>query len=163
MLAMFLDEQIKRFEARSILRHCMSSLEEVGRTCPIVLLDGKTMSPLHQQLKHTMRPYVRHRLQGTWSDREKTTLQLTSSTDVYQVTMKQPSHPIAQQQLDHFTSIVPAEQLAAQAVALPTIRTEREPTILPAQQVDGSNQHRCAEVDHPDVRIPVQERHVATD
>ncbi|MEC7484043.1 MAG: hypothetical protein VX998_04560, partial [Candidatus Thermoplasmatota archaeon] len=155
MLAMFLDEQIKRFEARSILRHCMASLEEVGRTCPIVLLDGKTMSPLHQQLKHTMRPYVRHRLQGTWSDREKTTLQLTSSTGVYQVTMKQPSHPIAQQQLNHFTSIVPAEQLAAQAVALPTIRTEREPTILPAQQVDGSNQHRCAEVDHPDVRIPV--------
>ena len=45
MLAMFLDEQIKRFEARSILRHCMASLEEVGRNCPIVLLDGKTMSP----------------------------------------------------------------------------------------------------------------------
>ena len=53
-------------------------LEEVGRNCPIVLLDGKTMSPLHQQLKHTMRPYVRHRLQGTWGDREKTTLRLTS-------------------------------------------------------------------------------------
>ena len=50
--------------------------------------------------------------------------------------MKQPSHPIAQQQLNHFTSIVPAEQLAAQAVALPTNQTEREPTILPAQQVD---------------------------
>ena len=42
MLAMFLDEQIKRFEARSILRHCMASLEEVGRNCPIVLLDGNT-------------------------------------------------------------------------------------------------------------------------
>ena len=138
MLAMFLDEQIKRFEARSILRHCMTSLEEVGRNCPIVLLDGKTMSPLHQQLKHTMRPYVRHRLQGTWGDREKTTLRLTSSTGVYQVTLKQPSHPIAQQQLNQFTSIVPAEQLAAQAVALPTNQTEREPTILPAQQVDDS-------------------------
>ena len=163
MLAMFLDEQIKRFEARSILRHCMASLEEVGRNCPIVLLDGKTMSPLHQQLKHTMRPYVRHRLKGTWSDREKTTLRLASSTGVYQVTMKQPKHPIAQRQLNHFTSIVPGEQLAAQAVALPTIRTEREPTILPVQQVDDSNRHRCAEVDQPDVHIPVQEQHVATD
>ena len=163
MLAMFLDEQIKRFEARSILRHCMTSLEEVGRNCPIVLLDGKTMSPLHQQLKHTMRPYVRHRLQGTWGDREKTTLRLTSSTGVYQVTLKQPSHPIAQQQLNQFTSIVPAEQLAAQAVALPTNQTEREPTILPAQQVDDSNQHRCAEVGRPGVHIPVQEQHVAMD
>ena len=157
MLAMFLDEQIKRFEARSILRHCMASLEEVGRNCPIVLLDGKTMSPLHQQLKHTMRPYVRHRLKGAWDDREKTTLRLSSSTGVYQVIMKQPSHPIAQQQLNHFTSSVPTEQLGAQAVALLTNQTEREPTILPAQQVDGSNQHRCAEVDHPGVHIPVQE------
>ena len=163
MLAMFLDEQIKRFEARSILRHCMTSLEEVGRNCPIVLLDGKTMSPLHQQLKHTMRPYVRHRLQGTWGDREKTTLRLTSSTGIYQVTLKQPSHPIAQQRLNQFTSIVPAEQLAAQAVALPTNQTEREPTILPAQQVDDSDQHRCAEVGRPGVHIPVQEQHVAMD
>jgi len=163
MLAMFLDEQIKRFEARSILRHCMTSLEEVGRNCPIVLLDGKTMSSLHQQLKHTMRPYVRHRLKGTWGDREKTTLRLTSPTGVYDVTMKQPSHAIAQQQLNHFTSSVPTEQLGAQAVALPTNQTEREPTILPAPQVDGSNQHRCAEVDHPSVHIPVQEQHVATD
>ena len=163
MLAMFLDEQIKRFEARSILRHCMASLEEVGRNCPIVLLDGKTMSPLHKQLKHTMRPYVRHRLKGTWSDREKTTLRLASSTGVYQVTMKQPKHPIAQRQLNHFTSIVPTEQLAAQAVALPPIRTEREPTILPAQQVDDSDQHRCAEVGRPGVHIPVQEQHVAMD
>ena len=163
MLAMFLDEQIKRFEARSILRHCMTSLEEVGRNCPIVLLDGKTMSPLHQQLKHTMRPYLRHRLQGTWGDREKTTLRLTSSTGVYQVTLKQPSHPIGQQQLNQFTSIVPAEQLAAQAVALPTNQTEREPTILPAQQVDDSDQHRCAEVGRPGVHIPVQEQHVAMD
>ena len=163
MLAMFLDEQIKRFEARSILRHCMASLEEVGRNCPIVLLDGKATSPLHQQLKQTMRPYIRHRLKGTWNDREKTTLRLTSSTGVYQMTMKEPSHPIAQQQLNHFTSIVPTERLAAQAVALPTNQTEREPTILPAQQVDGSNRHRCAEVDHPSVHIPVQEQHVATD
>ena len=163
MLAMFLDEQIKRFEARSILRHCMASLEEVGRNCPIVLLDGKTMSPLHQQLKHTMRPYVRHRLKGAWDDREKTTLRLSSSTGVYQVIMKQPSHPIAQQQLNHFTSSVPTEQLGAQAVALRTNQTEREPTILPAQQVDGSNQHRCAEVGHPGVHIPVQEQHVAMD
>ena len=163
MLAMFLDEQIKRFEARSILRHCMASLEEVGRNCPIVLLDGKTMSPLHQQLKHTMRPYVRHRLKGAWDDREKTTLRLSSSTGVYQVIMKQPSHPIAQQQLNHFTSSVPTEQLGAQAVALLTNQTEREPTILPAQQVDGSNQHRCAEVGHPGVHIPVQEQHVAMD
>ncbi len=163
MLAMFLDEQIKRFEARSILRHCMASLEEVGRNCPIVLLDGKTMSPLHQQLKHTMRPYVRHRLKGAWDDREKTTLRLSGSTGVYQVIMKQPSHPIAQQQLNHFTSSVPTEQLGAQAVALLTNQTEREPTILPAQQVECSNQHQCAELDHPGVHIPVQEQHAATD
>jgi len=163
MLAMFLDEQIKRFEARSILRHCMSSLEEVGRHCPIVLLDGKTTSPLHQQLKHTMRPYVRHRLKGTWGNREKTLLRLTSSTGVHQVSMKQPSHAMAQQQLNHFTSIDPTEQLAAQAIALPTIQTERGPTILHAQQVDDSNQHRCPEVGNPNAHIPVQEQRVATD
>ena len=163
MLAMFLDEQIKRFEARSILRHCMASLEEVGRNCPIVLLDGKTTSPLHQQLKHTIRPYVCHRLKGTWGDREKTTLRLTSPTGVYDVTMKQPSHALAQQQLNHFTSIDPTEQLAAQAVALPTIQTGREPTILNAQQADDNNQHRCVEVGDASVHIPVQEQHVATD
>lgn len=163
MLAMFLDEQIKRFEARSILRHCMASLEEVSRYCPIVLLDGKTMSPLHQQLKHTMRPYVRHRLRGTWGDRGKTTLRLASSTGVYDVAMKQPSHAIAQHQLNHFTSSDPTEQLAAQAIALPTIQTEQEPTILHAQQADDNNQHRCAELGDPDVHILVQERHVATD
>ena len=162
MLAMFLDEQIKRFEARSILRHCMASLEEVGRNCPIVLLDGKTMSPLHQQLKHTMRPYVRHRLKGAWDDREKTTLRLSSSTAFtsdHETTKPSDSST----QLNHFTSSVPTEQLAAQAVALLTNQTEREPTILPAQQVDGSNQHRCAEVGHPGVHIPVQEQHVAMD
>ena len=71
MLAMFLDEQIKRFEARSILRHCMDALEELSHTCPVVLLDGKTASPLHQQLKHTMRPYIAQRLRGVWADKKQ--------------------------------------------------------------------------------------------
>ena len=160
---MFLDEQIKRFEARSILRHCMASLEEVGQHCPILLLDGKTMSPLHQQLKHTMRPHLDQRIEGTWEDREKTTLRITSSTGTHRITMKQPGPAMNQQQLNTFTSSDPTGQLVAQAIALPTIQTEREPTILHAQQADDNNQHRCAELGDPDVHIPVQERHVATD
>ena len=163
MLAMFLDEQIKRFEARSILRHCMTSLEEVGRHCPIVLLDGKTMSPLHQQLKHTMRPYVHQLLKGTWDDSQKTTLRLAGSTGVYRVMMKQPNHALSQHQLNEFTSIDLGEQPPAQAVALPSNQMERESPILHEQRGDGNSQHRCVEVDEPCVHIPGQEQPVATD
>ena len=163
MLAMFLDEQVKRFEARSILRHCMASLEEVGRHCPIVLLDGKTFSPLHQQLKHTMRPYVNQRLQGTWDDLEKTTFRLTSSTGIHRVTMKPSNHAMSQQQLSEFTSIDPIEQLAAQAVVLPTNQTELESTMLHAQRVVDNIRHQRAQADDSFVHIPVQEQHDATD
>ena len=163
MLAMFLDEQIKRFEARSILRHCMASLEEVGRHCPIVLLDGKTTSPLHQQLKHTMRPYVHQRLKGTWDDREKTRFRLTSAEGVHQITMKQPNHAMTQQQLNEFTSSGPIEQLAAQAIVLPTNQTERESTKLHAQPDDDNTRHRRVQEGDSFVHIPVQEQRAATD
>ena len=59
MMAMFLDEQIKSFESRSIMRHCLACLENVSQHCTVVVLDGRTTSPLHKQLKHTMRPYLK--------------------------------------------------------------------------------------------------------
>ena len=163
MLAMFLDEQIKRFEARSILRHCMASLEEVGRRCPVLLLDGKTMSRLHQQLKHTMRPHLDQRIKGTWENREKTTLRITSSTGTHRVAMKQPGHAMDQQQLNTFTSSDPTGQLVAQAVALPTNQTEREPTISHAQRDDDNTRHRCGGEEVPCAHIPVLEQHAVTD
>ena len=70
IMAMFLDEQIKRFEARSILRHCLALLQDVATQCPVVVLDGQATSNIHQQLKHTMRPYLNHQLRATWENKK---------------------------------------------------------------------------------------------
>ena len=66
IMAMFLDEQIKRFEARSILRHCLALLQDVATRCPVIVLDGQATSNIHRQLKQTMRPYLNHQVRATW-------------------------------------------------------------------------------------------------
>ena len=49
----------------------MDALEELSRICPVVVLDGDIVSPLHQQLKHTMKPYIAQRLRGVWVDKKR--------------------------------------------------------------------------------------------
>ena len=70
IMAMFLDEQIKRFEARSILRHCLALLQDVATQCPVIVLDGQATSNIHRQLKQTMRPYLDHQVRATWEDKK---------------------------------------------------------------------------------------------
>ena len=77
--------------------------------------------------------------------------------------MKQPDHPMNQQQLNTFTSSDPTGQMVAQAVALPSIQTEREPTISNAQRDDGNTRHRCGEEEVPCAHIPVLKQHAVTD
>ena len=158
MLKMFLDEQIKRFESRSILRHCMDSLEKLSLRCPIVLLDGKSKSPLHQQLKHTMRPYLNQRLKGEWDGQRKTPLRFTNTAHDASILIERPKTPIEQHQLTDFTSIDPGEQTMVGGVHLQTNRTELKSTILHARPGGDNDQHQCAELDVPFVHIPEQER-----
>ena len=104
MLAMFLDEQIKRFESRSILRHCLASLQDLSQSCPVVVLDGKTTSPLHQQLKHTMRPYLSQRLKGQWENQKRRGLRFWNKDEQYVIDTK-PMMNQHQQRLNELTSI----------------------------------------------------------
>ena len=104
IMAMFLDEQIKRFEARSILRHCLASLQDVATQCSVIVLDGQTTSNIHRQLKQTMRPYLDHQLRATWKDKKHGKLKF-SSTDGYVIldmNSKQTDEGI--QRLQAFTS-----------------------------------------------------------
>ena len=105
MLAMFLDEQIKRFESRSILRHCLASLEDLARFCPVIILDGRTTTPLHQQLKHTMRPYLSQHFKGRWENRKQRRLRFTSNEQQYLVDIDSKKMQDAQQRLEAITSI----------------------------------------------------------
>lgn len=163
MLTMFLDDQIKRFESRSILRHCMASLEKLGHRCPIVLLDGKTKSPLHQQLKHTMRPYLNQRLKGHWDGQRKTALRFTNMTNADQILIERPKTTTEQHQLTDFTSIDSNEQTTVGGVHLQTNRTEPKSTILHVRPGGDNAQHQCVELDVPCVHIPEQERLGARD
>ena len=163
MLTMFLDEQIKRFESRSILRHCMDSLQKLGHRCPIVLLDGKTKSSLHQQLKHTMRPYLSQRLKGQWDGQRKTALRFTNTTNEEQILIERPKITTEQHQLTDFTSTDSSEQTTVGGVHLQTSRTEPKSTILHVQPGADNDQHRCVELDVPFAHIPEQERRVARD
>ena len=107
MLAMFLDDQIKRFEARSILRHCMDALEELSHICPVVVLDGETASPLHQQLKHTMKPYIAQRLRGVWVDRKRRQLRFLDEKNRLFIELHTSVARDQQQRSLEFTSIDP--------------------------------------------------------
>ena len=105
MLAMFLDEHIKRFESRSILRHCLEALEELSRTCPVVVLDGNATSPLHQQLKHTMRPQINHHLKAVWGNRRQTYLRFLDIENRCFTEIQSSPQAIEHHRLQEFTSI----------------------------------------------------------
>lgn len=104
MMAMFLDEQIKRFESRSILRHCLACLANVSKHCSVVILDGRTTSPLHNQLKHTMRPYLSQKLQGKWADRNRKRLHISNSQERYLIDLQPIDHQTIGQSLKRVTS-----------------------------------------------------------
>jgi len=109
IMAMFLDEQIKRFEARSILRHCLALLQDVATRCPVIVLDGQATSNIHHQLKQTMRPYLNHQVRATWEDKKHRKLKF-SSIDGH-VTLDMNSKPTDEgiQRLQAFTSTDPIE------------------------------------------------------
>ena len=109
IMAMFLDEQIKRFEARSILRHCLALLQDVATRCPVIVLDGQATSNIHRQLKQTMRPYLNHQVRATWEDKKHRKLKF-SSIDGH-VTLDMNSKPTDEgiQRLQAFTSTDPIE------------------------------------------------------
>lgn len=109
IMAMFLDEQIKRFEARSILRHCLALLQDVSVKCPVLILDGRTTSNLHRQLKQTMRPYLRHQLYATWENRKQTKLKFSSTSGQFILEMDSKQTDEGIRQLQAFTSIDPIE------------------------------------------------------
>jgi len=161
MLTMFLDEQIKRFESRSILRHCMNSLQKLGQRCPIVLLDGRAKSSLHQQLKHTMQPYLNQQLKGEWDDRRKTALRFTSTRNNDQLLIERLKATTNQHQLTDFTSTDLSERTRVGGVRLQTNRTELKPPILHVRPDVDNDQHQCDELDVPFVHIPEQEQHGA--
>ena len=81
IMAMFLDEQIKRFEARSILRHCLALLQDVATSAQLLCSMAST-SNIHHQLKQTMRPYLNHQVRATWEDKntENSNFQVSMGT-----------------------------------------------------------------------------------
>ena len=109
MLAMFLDEQIKRFEARSILRHCLAMLQDVAIQCPVIVLDGQATSNIHRQLTQTMRPYLNHQLRATWEDKKHRILKFSSTNGHVILDMKSKQTDEGIQRLQAFTSTDPIE------------------------------------------------------
>ena len=105
VMSMFLDEQIKRFEARSILRHCLTLLQDVSTQCPVILLDGRTTSKMHHQLKQTMRPHLSHELRATWEDRRHMKLKFSSTNGQVISEMNPVQTEAGIRQLQSFTSI----------------------------------------------------------
>ena len=109
IMAMFLDEQIKRFEARSILRHCLALLQDVATQCPVIVLDGQATSNIHRQLKQTMRPYLNHQLRATWEDKKDRKLKFSSINGHVILDMKSKQTDEGIQRLQAFTSTDPIE------------------------------------------------------
>ena len=157
LLAMFLDQQIKQFEARSILRHCLAALQKLSKHCSVVLLDGKTISPLHQQLKCTMRPYLNKHFRAFWDDRKHALLRLAGENEHYLLDFN-PHHTENQQRkLDAFTTIDPNVSRSSEEDLPPTIRRVQAQPILPESQDGDSDRCQSSELDAVHVRIPVQE------
>ena len=109
IMTMFLDEQIKRFEARSILRHCLAMLQDVATQCPVIVLDGQATSNIHRQLKQTMRPYLNHQLRATWEDKKRRKLRFSSSDGHVILDMKSKQTDEGIQRFQAFTSTDPIE------------------------------------------------------
>ena len=109
IMAMFLDEQIKRFEARSILRHCLAMLQDVATQCPVIVLDGQATSNIHRQLKQTMRPYLNHQVRATWEDKKHRKLKFSGIDGHVTLDMNSKQTDEGIQRLQAFTSTDPIE------------------------------------------------------
>lgn len=109
IMAMFLDEQIKRFEARSILRHCLALLQDVATRCPVIVLDGQATSNIHRQLKQTMRPYLDHQVRATWEDKKHRKLKFSGIDGHVTLDMNSKQSDEGIQRLQAFTSTDPIE------------------------------------------------------
>lgn len=81
LLAMFLDDQIRRYEGRSILRHCLHSLEKLSRHCAVIIIDGDTTSMLHKQLKSAVRKHAQRHVYGSWQTPRKKILMLRNGLE----------------------------------------------------------------------------------
>ena len=79
LLAMFLDEQIRRYEGRAILRHCLHSLQKLSKHCAVIIMDGHVKNRLHQQLKHTVKIHADRHLHGYWQTTRKRVLLLRNT------------------------------------------------------------------------------------
>ena len=105
LLAMFLDDQIRRYEGRTILRHCLHSLQKLSKHCTVIILDGYAKSRLHQQLKHTVKLHADRHLQGSWQTARKNILILRSTTDSQTLLRLLPkTKDESQSRLEGFTS-----------------------------------------------------------
>ena len=105
LLAMFLDEQIRRYEGRAILRNCLQSLQKLSEHCAVIVIDGHATSILHQRLKSVLELHADKHLCGYWQTKRKKILILQNTADsatILHLLPKQKDE--AQSRLESFTS-----------------------------------------------------------
>ena len=125
LLAMFLDEQIRRYEGRAILRHCLHSLQKLSKHCAVIILDGHARSRLHQQLKHTVKIHADQYLQASWQSARKKILILRSATDSKTLLRLLPdTKDESQLRLEAFTSTDQVAQHRLLSIDSPPIQME---------------------------------------
>lgn len=125
LLAMFLDEQIRRYEGRAILRHCLHSLQKLSKHCAVIILDGHAKSRLHQQLKHTVKIHADRHLHGYWQTARKKILILRSATDSQTFLQFLPKvKDESQARLEAFTSIGQVGQPRLLSIDVPPTQME---------------------------------------
>lgn len=125
LLAMFLDDQIRRYEGRTILRHCLHSLQKLSKHCAVIITDGHAKSRLHQQLKKTVKIHADRHLHGSWQTARKNILILRSTTDSQTLLRLLPkTKDESQSRLEGFTSIGRVAQ--HQLLSIDAQSTQRE-------------------------------------
>lgn len=81
LLAMFLDDQIRKYEGRAILRNCLQTLQKLSEHCAVIVVDGHATSKLHQGFKSTIKVHADKHLYGYWQTKKKKTLILKNTED----------------------------------------------------------------------------------
>ncbi len=105
LLAMFLDDQIRRYEGRSILRHCLHSLENLSKHCAVVIVDGHATNMLHKQLKSAVGKHAKRHLCGSWQTPRKKILVLKNGLESEMFLQLLPeTKDVFQSNLERFTS-----------------------------------------------------------
>lgn len=125
LLAMFLDEQIHRYEGRAILRHCLHSLQKLSKHCAVIILDGHARSRLHQQLKHTVKIHADRHLHASWQSKRKKILILRSATgSMTSLRLHPKTKDESQSRLEAFTSTDQVAQHRLLSIDFPPIQME---------------------------------------